>query len=217
MRYQTVTVRENCYQMGANRDFAAGGYFRNKRNRHYMKQTDSWRLENSILWTLALASCREPPCPAVSLGRLRPSSWDLGPGSNLVASQIASALKKLRKTPWLLQIPARKESYVTKRAEFGCEVNLTTSLYHQHLWPSLEPVVVILTLAHFISKRSQNRCCLLCCAVYLQLEFTLLFSHCVPRVHLLPSSLSLPLPQLLLLQHLISICFQFTLRLCKKV
>lgn len=63
----------------------------------------------------------------------------------LVASQIASSLKNLRKTPWLLQIPARKESCGTKWAELGCEVNLTTSLSHRHLWPSLELVLVILT------------------------------------------------------------------------
>lgn len=37
----------------------------------------------------------------------------------------------------------------------------------------------------------------------------------MPKVHLLPSSLSLPLCQLLLLPHLISIYFQFPLRLFK--
>lgn len=101
--------------------------------------------ENTPLWSPALASFREPPCYTVSLRRLRSSSWDLGPGLNPVASQIASSLKNLRKTPWLLQIPARKESCGTKWAELGCEVNLTTSLSHRHLWPSLELVLVILT------------------------------------------------------------------------
>lgn len=109
------------------------------------------------LWSPALASCREPPCPPVFLRRLKLSSWDLGPGLNLVASQIASALKEVRKAPWLLQIPARKESCDTKWAELGCEVYLTTSQTHWHLWPSLELAVVILTPgSHHIKEISEQ-------------------------------------------------------------
>lgn len=66
MLYQTVTVRENWYQMGANRDFAAGGYFRNKHSRHYMKQTDSWRLWKgkylSLVPSIGLLQRATMPC-----------------------------------------------------------------------------------------------------------------------------------------------------------
>lgn len=69
----------------------------------------------------------------------------------------------------------------------------------------------------WLTMRSQSRCCLPLPTIYLQIEFTLLFSHHVPKVHLLPSSLSLLLPQLLPSQHLISIPFQFPLRLFMKL
>lgn len=86
---------------------------------------------------------------------------------------------------------------------------------------SLTSVIVSLTSRGYFDFQltvwPQTRCCLLLLLAYLEIECTLLFSHHMPKILLLPSSLSLPLPQLLPFQHLISIYFQFPLRLFIKV
>ena len=121
--------------------------------------------------------------------------------------------KTSRKILWLLQIPQEKGAVARNEQSLGARVERRRQL--------LTSLTISLTshgyFDSWLTMWSQSRCCLPLPATYLQIEFTLLFSCHVPKVHLLPSSLSLPLPQLLPSQHLISIHFQFPLRLFIKV
>lgn len=153
-----------------------------------MKQTGSGEVTHSSL-DHGTGIPKGATKPTGSLGRHRSPSWHPSSGSALVAPQSCFSSEKP---------PAR---------DHGCckflQEKETVARNGQSLRPRVEKRRQLLT-SLTISLTSHvyfHSWLTMWSTEYLQNKFTLLFSHRVPKVHLLRSSLFLPLPQLLPSQH----------------